>query len=283
MAWRSVVRFGQVTLLVVFLIVSCELGYAADVGEQAEDYLDRIGVRRGICVLIGSGLVELAQEVAERSELIVYVQLTDGGEVDRARRAFDRAGLLGTRVYVERGDWFPLHMADNLADAVIADNGLPAPMGPFLDELLRVVRPLGKVAFPGETLTKPFPEKADDWTHAYHGPDNNPQSTDQLARAPYITQFLAGPFYVPFPEVTVTSQGRVFKAFGHVGYKERDWPWLNTLVAFNGYNGTLLWKRSLEEGFNVHRNTMVATPDVLYVADSKSCKLIDTATGEGAG
>ena len=280
MVWRLAARLAQVTLLVVFLIGSCELGHAADIGEQAEDYLDRIGVSRGICVLIGSDLVELAQEVAERSELIVYVQLTDGGEVDRARRALDQAGLLGTRVYVERGDWFPLHMADNLADAVIADNGLPAPMGPFLDELLRVVRPLGKIAFPDETLTKPFPEGADSWTHAYHGPDNNPQSTDQLARAPYITQFLAGPFYVPFPEVTVTSQGRVFKAFGHVGYKERDWPWLNTLVAFNGFNGTLLWKQSLEEGFNVHRNTMVATPDVLYVADSKSCKLIDTATGE---
>ena len=85
---------------------------------------------------------------------------------------------------------------------------------------------------------------------------------------------------MPFPEVTVTAAGRVFKAFGHVGYKKRDWPWLNTLVAINGYNGTMLWKRPLEPGFNIHRNTMIATPDVLYVADSKSCKLIDAATGK---
>ncbi|MCX7428525.1 MAG: PQQ-binding-like beta-propeller repeat protein [Planctomycetia bacterium] len=74
--------------------------------------------------------------------------------------------------------------------------------------------------------------------------------------------------------------GCVFKAFGHVGYKERDWPWLNTLVAINGYNGTMLWKRPLEPGFNIHRNTMIATAEVLYVGDSKSCKLIDTATGK---
>ncbi len=77
----------------------------------------------------------------------------------------------------------------------------------------------------------------------------------------FLTQFLAEPYFVPFPEVTVTAAGRVFKAFGHVGYKRRDWEWLNSLVAINGYNGTLLWKRPLEEGFNIHRNTMVATPE----------------------
>ena len=41
----------------------------------------------------------------------------------------------------------------------------------------------------------------------------NPPSADQFARAPYITQVLAEPYYVPFPEVTVTSQRRVFRAF----------------------------------------------------------------------
>jgi outer membrane protein assembly factor BamB len=30
----------------------------------------------------------------------------------------------------------------------------------------------------------------------------------------------------------------------------------------------------------IHRNTMIATPDILYLADDESCKLIDTRTGE---
>ena len=47
----------------------------------------------------------------------------------------------------------------------------------------------------------------------------------------------------------------------------------------NGYNGTILWERALEPGFNIHRNTMIATPDILYLADSKSCKLLDASTG----
>ena len=40
-------------------------------------------------------------------------------------------------------------------------------------------------------MTKPFPPGVDDWSHPYHLPDNNPLSQDQVARGPYLTQFLA--------------------------------------------------------------------------------------------
>ncbi len=253
---------------------------SAEIGKTAREYLDRAGVERGICVLIAAEPADLAIEMARQGELILYVQLSDDAQITKTRRAADAAGWLGTRIYIEKGEWSRIHLANNLADAVVAANEVVAEVKATKAELLRVVRPLGKVVLGDRTLTKPYPDKADDWTHAYHGPDNNPQSTDELARAPYITQFLAEPYYVPFPVVTVTSKGRIFKAFGHVGYKERDWPWVNKLVAFNGYNGTVLWKRSLEEGFNIHRNTMVATPEVLYLADTKVCKALDPATGE---
>lgn len=268
-------RSAAITVILLFL---CFQGWAVGVEPQpqAADYLKQIGVNRGICVLIAPNPAETAKAVAAQSELTVYVQLPDRRQVETTRRSVDEAGMLGTRIYVEQGDWSQIHLADQLADAVIVAGGIVADR----NELLRVVRPLGKVLLGNEVLTKPFPDAADDWTHAYHGPDNNPQSADQLARAPYITQFLGEPYYVPFPEVTVTSQGRVFRAFGHVGYKQRDWPWLNSLVAINGYNGTILWKRPLEEGFNIHRNCMAATPNMLFVADSKSCKLLDPASGE---
>jgi outer membrane protein assembly factor BamB len=55
---------------------------------------------------------------------------------------------------------------------------------------------------------------------------------------------------------------------------------LNTLIAMNGYNGTILWQRPLDPDFMIHRNTMIATPDTLYLADAESCKLFDAATGE---
>ncbi len=247
--------------------------------------LDRIGIMRGICVVLGDTKCELAINLARQSELLIYVQLPRAEDVESARRAADKAGFYGTRIFVEKGQLSRLHLADNLADALVAV-GEAARISKA--EMLRVLRPQGKALF-GYTpaflrkqegvLIKPFPEGVDDWSHPYHGPDNNPQSEDRVILAPYLTQFLAEPRYAPVPQVAVTSAGRVFKAFGHVAFKTREEPFLNKLVAFNGYNGTMLWKRDLTEGVMIHRNTMIATPTTLYVGDDKSCKLIDTTTG----
>jgi outer membrane protein assembly factor BamB len=124
------------------------------------------------------------------------------------------------------------------------------------------------------------PAGIDEWTHPYHGPDNNPQSTDQLAKGAFRTQFLAAPKFSPMPEQTVIAGGRIFKAMGHIAHKANQNEMLNTLLCINAYNGTILWKRPLPAGFMIHRNTMIATADALYMGDDKSCKIIDAATGD---
>ena len=243
---------------------------------QSQTLLDQIGVTRGICVVLGDVECERALQLARQSELLFYLQLPHAEQVQTACRAADQAGLYGNRIFIEKGSLVQLHLADNLADALIA-------VGPAADiseaEAIRVLRPGGKALLGRKVLIKPSPEGVDDWSHPYHGPDNNPQSQDKVIVAPYLTQFLAEPRYAPLPQVTVTSDGRVFKAFGHVAFKKREEPFLNKLVAFNGYNGVLLWQRDLTEGVMIHRNTMVATPDTLYLGDDKSCKMIDTLTG----
>ncbi len=247
--------------------------------DRNKPILERIGVTRGICVVLGDRKCEIALELARDSELLIYVQLRRAEDVERARRIADEAGLYGTRIFVEKGSLTltSLHLADNVADAAIVLLKVPKKTEA---EVLRVLRPRGKALMgPNKVLVKPVPEGVDDWSHPYHGPDNNPQSEDTVIRAPYLTQFLAEPRYAPMPQVAVASAGRAFKAFGHVAFKKREEPLLNKLVAFNGYNGTILWQRDLTEGVMIHRNTMIATPTTLYVGDDKSCKVIDTATG----
>jgi outer membrane protein assembly factor BamB len=241
--------------------------------KQGQPILEKIGVTRGICVVLGDSDCELALELARDSELLIYVQLRLAEDVEKARRIVDEAGFYGTRIFVEKGPLSELHIGDNLADAVIVVGGAPKA------EVLRVLRPEGKALLGSEVLVKPVPEGVDDWSHPYHGPDNNPQSEDTVIRAPYLTHFMSEPRYAPMPQVAVASAGRAFKAFGHVAFKTREEPFLNKLVGFNGYNGTMLWQRDLAEGVMIHRNTMIATPTILYVGDDKSCKLIDTATG----
>jgi len=243
---------------------------------QNQPLLDQIGVTRGICVVLGDAGCERALQLARQSELLIYLQLPRAEDVQAACEIADEAGLYGNRIFIEKGDTSKLHLADNLADALIA---VGRETGVSEAEALRVLRPGGKALLGRKVLVKPSRKGVDDWSHPYHGPDNNPQSQDKVILAPYLTQFMAEPRYAPLPQVTVTSDGLVFKAFGHVAFKEREEPFLNKLVAFNGYNGTILWQRDLTEGVMIHRNTMVATPATLYLGDDKSCKLIDTATG----
>jgi outer membrane protein assembly factor BamB len=264
------------TAIIIVLAVSL-LSFATN---RQNQILERIGVRRGICVLLGDPVCELALELARESELLIYIQLPQAKDVEKARRIADDAGFYGTRIFVAKGPLNKLHLADNIADSVVA---VGRARSVSREEVLRVLRPEGKALIGRKVISKPFPEGVDDWTHAYHGPDNNPLSQDRLIRAPYMTQFLADPRYGPAPQLAVTAGGRLFKAFGHVAWHEREEAFLNTLVAFNGFNGTMLWKRALPEGLMVHRNTMIATPETLFFGDDKSCKLIDTVTGATKG
>lgn len=237
----------------------------------------QIGLDRGICVIIGDvNSTPLINQLAKDTHLTLFVQSPDQATVKKLRNVALAKGWLGDRVYIDQESSDRILLADNLADAVIVTD----PKSAGSPEIMRVLHPGGKQLGGEKILTKPEPEGYDDWSHPYHSPDNNPQSQDTVARGPYLTQFLAKPYYGPMPEVTVISGGRMFKAFGHIAFKKRSWAMLQKLVAFNSYNGTILWSRDLQPGFMIHRNTLVATPDTLYLGDNKSCQLIDPATGK---
>lgn len=259
-------------LVLVATVVRSEV-----VAADAKPVLTQLGTTRGICVVVADSDPAFAIDLATNSELLVYVCSDDAGYLESLRQSGHEAGLLGTRLYVQRGAASAVHLADNLADAAIV---VGRDMSDALRaELLRVTHPRAKIVAGAEVTVNPPRDGSDDWSHPYHGPDNNPQSTDSLVKPPYLTQFLSEPWYVPMPQVTVSSGGRLFKAFGHIALKEREWPWLNKLVAVNAYNGTMLWKRDLTPGFMIHRSTLIATPDVLYLGDEESCKVLDAATG----
>jgi len=215
-------RLMFVTIIVLLFCLSL-----VDAADQGVSILKEIGISRGICVLLGDTKCELAVKLARESELLIYVQLSRAQDVETARRTVDEAGLYGTRIFVEKGSLKRLHLTGNIADALVAV-GKAASISE--KEALRVLRPGGKALLGSKVLIKPFPEGADDWSHPYHGPDNNPQSRDRIIVAPYLTKFLAEPRYAPLPQVAVASAGRVFKAFGHVAFKKREEPFLNKLL-----------------------------------------------------
>jgi outer membrane protein assembly factor BamB len=260
-----------ITVLVTFASLTRILSAA-----PADD-LKKTGINQGVVALVGQS-ADYVVDFAKAGKVIVYFQSADAAQVAAVRQAAEKAGLLGTRIFVDAGDLKSLQLANNIADAVLV---APSAADDVTEtELLRILRPRATAVIGSRRIVKPVPKGIDEWSHPFHGPDNNPQSTDQLAKGDFQTQFLAVPKFSPMPEQTVIAGGRIYKAMGHIAHKENQNEWLNTLVCINAYNGTILWKRPLPAGFMIHRNTMIATQDALLLGDFDSCKIIDGLTGK---
>lgn len=244
------------------------------------DLHDRIGIDRGVVAVLDlpDGEAQQVIGLATSTELVIYFQSADAQQVTAMRAAAQAAGLLGRRVFVDGGTLNSVHLANNVADAILVAPSAQEQVE--RGELLRALRPQGAAILGDVEYVKPVPDGIDEWTHPFHGPDNNPQSNDQLVRGRFHTQFLAEPTFSPMPEQSVAGGGRIYKAMGHIAHKANQNEWLNTLLGINAYNGTILWRRPLSEGFMIHRNTMIATDDGLLMGDHESCKLFDGMTGE---
>lgn len=246
--------------------------------DSPADTLKQIDLKRGIVCVAGHS-PEFVGDLAKNSEIQWFVPVA--GDAGPFFEVAEAAGLLGSRIVIcPLGGDGRIALAENVADAVVL-----GPEAPEVSdaELLRVLRPLGRVwrgAGEKAALTKPVPDGYEDWSHPFHGPDNNPQSRDAFARGRFRTQFLAEPKFSPMPEQSVIGGGRIYKALGHIAHKANQNEMLNTLLCVNAYNGVILWRRPLPDGFMIHRNTMIATDDALLMGDDKSCKVIDGATGE---
>ena len=242
--------------------------------------LESIGAPRGIVAVVdlpdskASAVIDLARE----NELLVHFQSDALEQVRQVRELAAAENLLGIRIFVDRAPPQTVGLSNNIADAVLVAASAAEEVSE--EALIRVLRPKGTLFIGDRRIVKPVPAGIDEWTHPYHGPDNNPQSKDQLARGEFRTQFIERPKFSPMPEQTVIAGGRLYKALGHIAHKQNQNEHLNTLLGINAYNGVVLWKRPLPDGFMIHRNTMIATGDSLYLGDDESCKVLDGKTGD---
>jgi outer membrane protein assembly factor BamB len=302
----------RATLLFGFLLAlgGSEIAYAAEADSgTAIQALRQAGIARGLCTVLGAD-GPCALGLAQDGGFLVHVIEAQEAAAAGLRAAAVEQGLDIHHLVVDQQSLESLPYADNLVDAVLAPGagetlgGLPAA------EIRRVLRPGGVLLLPAQGDTgkvgawakdagleagdkvegwrcfrKAPLAGADDWSHWEHGPDNNPASMDAHVRAPYRTQWLAPPYYIAMPAVTTAAGGRTFLAMGHIAHHEREEPWLNTLLARNGYNGAELWRRDLPDGYMVHRSAFIATAETFYMIDPNGdgCLLLDPETGTEKG
>jgi outer membrane protein assembly factor BamB len=281
----------------------------------ASKLVERAGIRRGICAVLGRD-GNLAVELAQAAELLVHVREPSASQVAELRKQADEAGFDIDRLSIEQGQLDKLPYAENVVDIVISSNVTNRLLADLsAKEVLRSLRPEGTALF-GAThrgdgspvdafkltewarksqatkiktwsdesgswvqFSKPPLKGAGAWSHWEHGPDNNPVSEDQIIKFPYMTQFMGYPMYIAMPSITTAAGGRTFLAIGHISHHRREWDAMNKLIARNGYNGMILWERKLPEGYVVHRSAFIATTDTFHMIDGNRCLLIDAQTG----
>jgi len=283
----------------------------------AESILERTGVRKGYCLVLGCGTGRLAYELARRTDLKIVGIEPDARKVETARRMLDAAGLYGSRVAVEQGSLAELPYSDYFANLIVSDELLVSgkPDG-SAGEMFRVLRPCGGIACFGQPAGlpsgarsldlealrdwlrdsgSPEPEVshregiwakitrgplvgAGSWTHLYADPANTACSDDQLVRSPLGVVW----FGDPGPEKMVERHAR---AAGPVSLNGRLFvQGENIVMACDAYSGFPLWEREIPGAVRVRADAdgsnLAASDDGLFVAVGSGCLLLDAESGE---
>ena len=106
----------------ILAVVWCTM--AAPAVGSAKSALKQIGIHQGVCVVLGLPKAEQASfvtDVARGSELTIYFQSPENDEITAVRKAAEAAGLLGNRVFVDRGDFHGFCDNTNIFDAIVAE------------------------------------------------------------------------------------------------------------------------------------------------------------------
>lgn len=249
-------------------------------------------VKKGYCLVLGSGTGRLAYELAKRTDLMIYGIEPDVRKVKAARTALDSAGLYGTRVCIDQGGAGSLPYSDYFANLVVSEEAvvsgqLRAPA----KEAFRVLKPCGGVLLMGqpaglagatrrideETLRKWMaatgPEEdyeltrkdgtwvklvrgpltgAGDWTHQYGDPGNTASSDDQLVKCPLGVLWYGEPGANKFPS-RHDRNAAPLSINGRVFMAGVNMQEGKHLVmCFDAYNGVMYWEREIPQADRVH-------------------------------
>jgi len=262
----------------------------------ADEILKVSGIHGGLVVHLGCGDGRLTAALQQGTGYLVFGLDRDAQKVEAARR------YIGTTehnrhisVDVLREDHLPL--IDNLANLVVVDD----PGRITMEEISRVLCPGGaactRKAGRWVKTVKARPEGLDDWTHYLHGPDNNAVAADRVVDAPHHLQWTDGPRwarahdFLASVSALVSNGGRLFAIVDEGDTFSVALPPRWRLVARDGFNGVVLWKRDIDRWVSHLRpfrigptylpRSLVAVGDRVYacLGSERPLEALDAVTG----
>jgi len=265
-----------------------------DYGKAAEEILARSGVSEGFCVDLGGGEGRLAEELARRSKLQIYVVEADAAKVAAARKRLAAQGLYGTRVTVHQADPSQPAYPSYFANLIVSSQSLSGTAAPADEKIvLQIQRPWGGVACFGKPgamdvrIRGPL-EGSGEWSHQNAGPANTICSADRIIQGPLRMLWYRD---VDFELSNRHGQGPApLASRGYLVVEGVD-----GVCAVDAYNGRTLWtywiEGVLKDYDGIHHDVAVGETgsnyclgdDSVYVAEADRCLRLDLATGRKLG
>lgn len=286
---------------------------------RAKEILERTGVRRGYCLIVGSLDGRLAYELARHSDLKIYGVESDMKKVATSRRALSAAGLYGHRVVIHHADDESIPYSNYFANLVVSDRALRTgqlPVSP--QKLARHVKPAGGVIDLGIATSNGSTQRVDsnasladwisqtgiadqstvqqegtavklvrgtlpgsgNWSHQYANPGSTASSGDKIVQGGLGVLWYGD----PGPELMVNRhQGAVgpLVVDGRLFVQGED-----SLMAYDAYNGLFLWEvknpEAVRTGVFQNRapSNVAVGGDLLFHMVREKVYAHDVATGE---
>jgi len=282
----------------------------------AERIVRDSGASRGYCLILGGGTGRLAREIARRTKLQIYVLEPDAAKVESARNKLAAAGLYGGRITVEQSPPVKLPFPPYAFNLVI-DEGtfFGGKASASCEEILRVTKPCGGVAFVGQPpggakWGKPLDpvepartlkglhglnaqitldgswakvvrgpiKDSTDWTHNYATAANTYCSEDPLVKGPFGILWFGEPG--PRKRIERHATGPIpLVVNGRMFLTGYD-----LVMAYDVYNGVALWKRTIlgatRTGLPIGTSNLAADKTSLFIViGDKECLRLDAGTG----
>ncbi|MBF0197194.1 MAG: PQQ-binding-like beta-propeller repeat protein [Planctomycetes bacterium] len=258
----------------------------------AASLLKEAGINGGLAVHINCGDGSFTADLAINNNLLIQGLAKTPQQVMAAQKHIE-AKKLCAQVSINQYDGVNLPYIDNVVNIVIAEKTSIS-----MEEIMRVLRPLGVAIINGKKSVKPWPEGIDEWTHYLHTANNNAVAHDSTVGPPRHMQWQSHPKWTRHHDklasisTVVTAQGRLFYILDEGAVHSPNNPAKWSLVARDAFNGTFLWKKDISnwanhlKGFRSGpvqlQRLLVSVADKVYVTlgIGKAVSVLHASNGE---
>jgi len=280
-------------LSAVFSQTSCQRNQA----NQAKNILKTSGVKGGLVVHLNCGDGTLTEALRDNDGYLVHGLDQKKENVKKARHYIESKNQYGP-VSVDHLNGSRLPYTDNLVNLIVSED----PGDISFEEIMRVLCPNGVAMIKqGDTwkkTVKPRPEEMDEWTQYLYDAGNNAVSQDKIVGPIKHFQWIGSPRWARHHDTMasmsalVSANGRMFYIFDEGPTESIQMPAKWSLIARDAFNGTILWKRPIQE-WQTHifplksgpahlPRRLVAVGDRVFVTLGINAPLteLDSATGQ---